>query len=204
MGKYISIIVLLACTLKTNAIDYEFMLKLGVTNTNERFEEETNNDNSKLLTGFDAGAIFGFYPIEKFGIQVEPGIISKGSEHDNLFGYDNNTYRLFYASMPVLINYKAYKKLHIFAGPEFNRKVDAIVYLDNSKIDGNKYYNYKNETGIQAGISYTLLKSWYFAVKYSRGLTPSSDLKADETGIPQESSNYYNQGVIVNVGWKIF
>ena len=204
MGKYLILAALLIITININAVDYELLLKLGVTNTNERFEDDSYNDNSKLLTGFDAGAIFGFYPVKKLGLQIEPGIISKGSEHNNLYGYDNNTYRLFYASLPVLVNYKAYKKLHVFAGPEFNRKLDAIVYLENSKIDGNKYYNYKNETGIQAGFSYTLLKSWYLAVKYSYGLTRSSDVKADETGTPQEASNYYNQGVIVNVGWKLF
>lgn len=205
MGKIVLTGLLLGLGLQLFATDFEMMLKLGVTNTDEQFSDKSYNKNSKLLTGFDAGAILGFYPVNKLGLQVEPGITTKGSEHDNLFGVDNDTYRIYYASLPVLINYKAYKKLHIFAGPEFNRIVDVTGDNGESKFDGTNYYTNKNETGIQAGVSYTLLKRWYFAVKYSCGLSKTTNFDlSNALPVSFGSVDYYNQGLIVNVGWKLF
>lgn len=200
-----SMLFLVLCT-QLFASSVELFLKLGVTNTDERISMSVENKNTSVLTGFDIGAIVAVNPIEKLGIQFEPGIITKGSDHDGLFTYDDNSYRLYYLSLPVLINYKVYKQLHIIAGPEFNQLIDVIGHAGADKFNASRYYSEKTEIGIQGGFSYVVLGKWYFGVKYTYGLTPTNKLTTRDAlgNVSDNTTDFYNQGVIVHVGWKLF
>lgn len=167
MKKNILLLSLVCIGIFSHAQSFKAGLRAGITAT------QVNGDR---LTGFNKAGILagGFVKQdlgEKFSLRFELLFIQKGSRKP--VNTDDNTYyrmRLHYAEVPILLMYKATRKITLEAGPSIGSLVFSQEDNELGEILGAPAFK-KMELSANAGILFNLSDHWMADFRYEWSLT---------------------------------
>lgn len=150
-------------------------IKAGVNFTNLYTK---NANNTKMLTGFNAG-IFAKLPVSNFvAFQPELYYTAKGAEitYDNSFATGSASFHLNYLELPLLIVGNISKYFNIHAGPyaafllsgKVKNESNVALFDFEKNLDTKDYNSFDAGFAIGAGLD---LKAVSFGLRYNYGLT---------------------------------
>jgi hypothetical protein len=152
------------------------------------------------MTGFHLGLFDNYSFSRRLGLQVEALFSAQGNETD----------KLSYINVPVLLELKPVKNLGILVGPQVGINVvkpdgyDGSYYVSGNSIsfdalrrisDSNKIVPI--DAGIVLGAQYTLLEHLVAGVRYNFGLTSIRTFDGANANI----SGYENRVIQFSIGW---
>lgn len=205
--KLLSGIFILVLSVNMFAQDFYLGPKIGLTLFTEKFTHEAVKENVDNLIGYDTGLLLGLKPWNKLGVQIEPGVITKGSARQYFISSSETNIRLTYLTMPVHVNYELFNHFSVLAGPDISYLLMANAHSGDDKTDLKEFMYDKNiDIAFDFGISYFVIDRVYLGLKYNFGLLPTTEAEEiDTSGNPTGSFiKSYNRGFIFNLGVLIF
>jgi Outer membrane protein beta-barrel domain len=152
------------------------------------------NFEPKLKTGMVLGG-FVEIPIGSSGLMLQPEFLysqmgSRGSSSQD----GAVIYRYNYFSIPLELKYKCHSFMFL-AGPQADFLVRArLKNYFGTKTITNDVQDF--DCGFTVGAEYWFNKHWVTAIRYTHGIMDSA--------LPDETNTFFNQGLQINVGYKLF
>lgn len=203
MKSIMTLIVLLATVGSGYSQKFHYGFGAGVNYTSLVLNP-TNFDNSEYKVGFQISAVVGYGFSDKFGIQLEPGFVKRGSKVSNL-GSSSSNVNLNYITLPLLFQYSPFKNFSFLLGPECSYRLTANAITSGSSTDVAFLYDSKFDVGINAGITYKVYNKMLLGLRYNRGfISTIKDLKyTDANGNDLGTLTALNQGVTLALTFMI-
>ncbi|WP_322194149.1 porin family protein [Aquimarina sp. 2201CG5-10] len=175
-----------------NKIDFGFRGGLSGTSLSGEIAEDIELETT---IGFDIFLWSHYAFSERFGLQLELGYASKGASielQDNVSIYQNITYNINYAEIPILTTFNISPKIRFLIGPSIAVLVDEEVEFTafdglvsgQSNTDDIKTFDFLGTTGIQIDLPFWNGKS-SAGIRYNHGLTDIT--KSDDTDLKNRS-----------------
>lgn len=171
-----------------------FGFKAGMNVSRFRTAVHYTNFESKLKTGMVLGG-FWEIPIGSSKVMIQPEFLysqmgSRGSSSQ----VGAVIYRYNYFSIPLEVKYRCHS-FTFFAGPQADFLIRARQknYFGTTTIT-NDIQDF--DCGFTVGSEYWFNKHWVMAVRYMHGIMDSA--------LPDETNTFFNQGLQINVGYKLF
>ena len=165
----ISAIALLAMVQFTNA-QSSYGIKAGLSyNSNGKLTEIISDTQTNLIDNKGAGKSgfnVGFYgKLDLGAIYLRPELVYTKTTSEYELNSQMQDYKLSKLDLPVLVGFKAFGPLNVFAGPAFQ-------YVLDNDLKGLKFENIKNDfsVGLNSGASIEFGKIG-FDVRYERGFS---------------------------------
>lgn len=165
----ISAIALLAMVQFTNA-QSSYGIKAGLSyNSNGKLTEIISDTQTNLIDNKGAGKSgfnVGFYgKLDLGAIYLRPELVYTKTTSEYELNSQMQDYKLSKLDLPVLVGFKAFGPLNVFAGPAFQ-------YVLDNDLKGLKFENIKNDfsVGLNIGASIEFGKIG-FDVRYERGFS---------------------------------
>jgi Outer membrane protein beta-barrel domain len=189
--------VLLCCTAtfaQTGKAKSALGFKAGMNVSTFRTAVDYSDFESSLKVGYVLGAFVEIPLKSRFVLQPEflySQMGSKGSSSE----WGSVTFKYNYFSIPLLLKYKVAKSFTVFAGPEADFLIRARQkdFFRTTTIT-NDIQDF--DCGFTVGAEYWFSKSWVLGARYIHGI---NDVSLDDEG-----HTFFNQGLQVNVGYKLF
>jgi hypothetical protein len=179
---------------KTPKGNSHFGFKAGMNVSRFRTAVHYTNFESKLKVGMVLGG-FVEIPVGSSHFLIQPEFLysqmgSRGSSTTD----GSVIYRYNYFSIPLELKYKCHSFM-FFAGPQ----ADFLVRARQKNYFGTKTITndiQDFDCGFTIGAEYWFNKHWVMAARYIHGIRDSA--------LPDETNTFFNQGMQVNVGYKLF
>ncbi len=101
-------------------------IKAGVNITNFTGGDFGEVD-KKALVGFNAGGFLNFKLIGGLSLQPEALVSTAGAKFENIPGEDDQSYRLTYISVPVMLKFKPAGGFYFELGPQVGFKINEDI-----------------------------------------------------------------------------
>ena len=156
-----------------------------------------NVENLDGVTGFHLGLIAEFPLTERFSIQ--PEVLYSGMGASN----DQETWKLDYVTVPVILNYYVIDGLALEAGPQLGYLVKAekdYDYIDDIVQSGTRDISDEVKDidfAIAGGVSYELPIGLFFSGRYNLGLSNVWDGELQGNDVSQRNNAFQ-----FSVGYK--
>jgi hypothetical protein len=138
-------------------------------------------------------------------LQAELLYSNKGFHSRSTATGDAYDLRLYYATLPLMLNVHPTERLALELGPEFGLLLAARSRFADESIDVSNIWNKPLDLGLNAGIRYHLSGPLSIGVRYNHGLANVLDVQfTDEsgnvTGLPARARNRVLQ---ISLGYTI-
>ena len=121
----------------------------------------------RVMGGFDGGFLVEF-PLSKLALQPELNFTIDGVELND--GNKENTYKLYYFTIPILVKWKFSKNFSILGGPAHGILITA--WNDISGGGPSQYikgtFKFSDLLGV-LGLEYRINKGLFFSARYNHG-----------------------------------
>ncbi len=177
-------IILVTITFGSYAQESSYGIRLGAN-----LSSISSDDIPEDLEDSRFGVVVGFlaeYPItEKVSIQPEFQYSSQGN--------DDETLRVDYLQLPILLKYNFSNKFNVHIGPQIGLKI--WEWEDNAGIDAN--FNTFDFTAV-AGLGVNITESFFADLRYGFGLSNI----IDDEGIPGGAEGN-NRNIQLSFGYRL-
>jgi hypothetical protein len=174
--KWILLVMAISVAMAAGAQKINAGLKLGLNMS----ANTGNGMSSSLQQGVDAGAFAEINLGKRWGIQPEIYFSQRNTRRgddftkyyvtDGLSGSDQSV-KLSYISVPVLLSYKISSVFSVQAGPQF----DFLVFENDNLLKNDRDAFKKTDMGVAGGITLTLEKFRIYG-RYTVGLANINDV----------------------------
>jgi hypothetical protein len=204
MKKYIlSVIALLVFSI-TNAQKTKFGIKGGLNVANQIYSGDATPSPTSLI-GINIGAFVDFKIADKLYIQPEVLYSTQGSKFNltvnngGTYYATENTFKLAYINIPVMLKYYVAEKFSLEAGPQIGFLVDSKIQVNvmgQSVLQDAKDIFETVDFGINLGAGYDITKKFSAGVRYNLGLY---NVMKTESG---DDSKIKNNVFSISLGYK--
>jgi hypothetical protein len=130
--------------------------------------------NASWKTGFTFGFQLKVPLAKKLLIHTEYNFSERSGEDQSI----STAYTFDYFSLPVLLNYRLAKHLHLIAGPQFEILLSARSSTNG--LDSNITHDVEERgVGILVGLEYSISHSFFLSARYLQGLNHVGIGRAD-------------------------
>jgi hypothetical protein len=147
-----------------------FGVKAGVNVADWKVEGQ-DNAALKSRTGFHVGLLSHIHLAKSVAIQPELQYSTQGARNAS----NNDTYKVDYLSVPIMLQYMFNNGFRIEAGPQFGLLVHAEDEQDGVGIDSGDDYK-KGDVGIGVGVNYLSYSGLGFGGRYTFGVADINDV----------------------------
>jgi hypothetical protein len=206
MKKIIVSVVALLVFSFTNAQKATFGIKGGLNVANQSYSGDASPSPTSLI-GVNIGAFVDFKIADKLYFQPEVLYSTQGSKfnltvpnpNDGIYYATENTFKLSYINIPVMLKYYAAEKFSLEAGPQIGFLVDSklqVNVLGQSVLQEADDVFETLDFGFNLGAGYDITKKFSAGVRYNIGLANIAKTE------PGDNSKIKNNVFSISLGYK--
>jgi len=171
--KYLCLILIFSLSIFSLDAQTSVGLKFGYSNFkfHEKCKEKTCSKHTGIQ-GVNIGLIGRHQVSDKFNIKSELFYTTKGSNPGKSFlnNFENHL------ALPILLNYRLFKRLNIYAGPEMSYLLSLYGVDDFTffKVNVKSPSIRRFDLGLSIGTSFQFAKKWELDLRFTEGLRSNS------------------------------